>query len=51
MQRVETEPMYGKDIFKQTYNEATSEPYAFLYINMMAKNKEDMFLFVYQFQV
>ena len=39
----EVSAVYGKDIFKQIYNEATSEPYAFLYINMMAKNKEDMF--------
>jgi hypothetical protein len=39
----EVSAVYGKEIFRQIYNEATSEAYAFLYINMMAKNKEDMF--------
>jgi HEPN domain-containing protein len=39
----EVSAVYGKSKFQEMYNTATSEPFAFLYINMMAKNKEDMF--------
>ncbi len=39
----ELSALYDKKTLLEIYNTATTEPYSFLYINLMAKNKEDMF--------
>ena len=39
----ELSALYDKQTLLQIYNIATSEPYSFLYINLMAKKKEEMF--------
>ena len=35
--------LYPKKTLLELYNMATSEPYSFLYVNLRAKDKEDMF--------
>jgi len=39
----ELSALYDKKTLLEIYNIATSEPYSFLYINLMAKKKEEMF--------
>ena len=39
----EVSAVYDKDTFKEIYRTATDEPYAFLYINLTAKDNRDMF--------
>jgi len=39
----ELSALYDKQTLLQIYNIATSDPYSFLYINLMAKKKEEMF--------
>ena len=35
--------IYAKKTLLQLYNAATAEPYSFLYVNLRAKDKDDMF--------
>ena len=35
--------LYDKKTLLDVYQTATSEPHSFLYINLMAKNKKDLF--------
>ena len=35
----EVSAMYGKNTLPQLYHEAVSEPYSFLYVNLMMKDK------------
>jgi hypothetical protein len=39
----EVSALYPKKVLLDLYNMATSEPYSFLYVNLRAKDKEDMF--------
>ena len=39
----EVSALYDKKTLLEIYNAATSEPYSFLYVNLRAKNKADMF--------
>ena len=39
----EVSALYDKKTLLEIYNAATSEPYSFLYVNLRAKNKSDMF--------
>ena len=39
----EVSAVYPKKVLLDLYNMATSEPYSFLYVNLRAKDKEDMF--------
>ena len=39
--------MYPKKTLLELYNIATSEPHSFLYINLVAKDKKDMFFMNY----
>ena len=39
----EVSALYPKKTLLELYNMATSEPYSFLYVNLRAKDKEDMF--------
>ena len=39
----ELSALYNKKTLLEIYNIATSEPYSFLYINLMAKDKSNMF--------
>ena len=39
----EVSAIYPKKTLMQIYNTATSEPYSFLYVNLRAKDKNDMF--------
>ena len=39
----ELSALYDKQTLLQIYNIATAEPYSFLYINLMAKDKRNMF--------
>lgn len=39
----ELSALYDKKTLLEIYNMATTEPYSFLYINLMAKHKEEMF--------
>jgi len=39
----ELSALYPKKTLMELYNMATSEPHSFLYINLVAKNKKDMF--------
>jgi len=39
----EMSAVYDKKTLLKLYKMATDEPYGFLYINLMAKTKEDMF--------
>ena len=39
----ELSALYDKKTLLEIYNAATSEPYSFLYVNLRAKNKSDMF--------
>ena len=35
---------YGKKIFQAIYEEAVKEPFSFLYVNLMEKDKKKMFM-------
>ena len=39
----EVSAIYDKKTVLELYNTATAEPYAFLYVNLRAKDKDDMF--------
>ena len=39
----ETSAVYDKKIISQVYKIATDAPQSFMYINLMSRNKEDMF--------
>ena len=39
----ELSALYDKKTLLQLYNIATDEPHSFLYINLVAKNKQEMF--------
>ena len=39
----EVSAVVDKKTLLEIYNMATSEPYSFLYVNLRAKNKNDMF--------
>ena len=39
----EVSAVYDKKTLLQLYNTATSEPHAFLYVKLTAKNKDEMF--------
>ena len=39
----EVSALYDKKTLLELYNTATSEPYSFLYVNLRAKHKEEMF--------
>ena len=39
----ELSALYDKKTLHELYNIATHEPHSFLYINLMAKSKKDMF--------
>ena len=39
----EVSAVYDRDTFKEIYKTATDEPYAFLYINLIAKDKRNTF--------
>jgi hypothetical protein len=39
----ELSALYDKKTLLQLYNIATDEPHSFLYINLVAKNKSEMF--------
>jgi hypothetical protein len=39
----ELSALYDKKTLHELYNIATHEPHSFLYINLMAKDKKDMF--------
>jgi hypothetical protein len=43
----ELSALYPKKTLMELYNMATSEPHSFLYINLVAKNKKDMFYMNY----
>ena len=43
----ELSAIYDKKTLMELYNTATSEPHSFWYINLMAKNKKDMFFMNY----
>ena len=43
----ELSALYPKKTLLELYNIATSEPHSFLYINLVAKNKKDMFFMNY----
>ena len=43
----ELSAVYDKKTLMELYNTATSEPHSFWYINLMAKNKKDMFFMNY----
>ena len=36
--------LYDKRTLLEVYNMATAEPHSFLYINLVAKDKKDMFM-------
>ena len=40
----EVSAVVDKKTLLELYNIATSEPYSFLYVNLIAKNKNDIFL-------
>ncbi len=39
----EVSAVYPKKVLLELYNIATSEPYSFLYVNLRAKSKDDVF--------
>ena len=39
----ENSAVVSRERFREMYEEATSEPYSFLYVNGMAKTADDMF--------
>ena len=39
----EVSAVYDKKTILEMYNVATEEPYSFMYIDLVAKKKEDMF--------
>ncbi len=39
----EVSAVYDRETFREIYRTATNEPYAFLYINLTAKDVRDMF--------
>ncbi|MFM7978308.1 MAG: hypothetical protein ACKPKO_03250, partial [Candidatus Fonsibacter sp.] len=39
----ETRAHYGPKVTKQIFRKATTEPYSFLWLNLSAKNPEDLF--------
>ena len=41
----ELSDVYDKKTLHQVYNLATEAPHSFLYINLMSKNKEDIFIY------
>ena len=40
----ELSAVYDKKTFLQIYHEAIDEPYSFLYVNLMAKDRRKMFM-------
>jgi len=40
----ELSALYDKKTLLELYNLATSEPHSFLYINLVAKDKKEMFM-------
>ena len=40
----EVSAVYDKKTLMEMYNLATEEPYSFMYVSLVAKKKEDMFL-------
>ena len=40
----ELSALYDKKTLLELYNMATAEPHSFLYINLVAKDKKDMFM-------
>ena len=44
----ELSALCGKKTLSRIYNLATSKPYGFLYVNLMARDRKDMFYYKFE---